>query len=85
MAQRALPYEYEIEESKAGLTAFGGLPTYVDLAAATGMLKVIGRHAYRKDTGGNPGMAGPADDLISGVIKSCRGRLCGGHREIGGR
>jgi len=44
MAQRALPYEYEIEESKAGLTAFGGLPTYVDLAAAMGMLKAIDRH-----------------------------------------
>jgi len=25
MAQRALPYEYEIEEGKAGLTAMGGL------------------------------------------------------------
>ena len=44
MAQRALPYEYEIEESKAGLTVFGGLPTYVDLAAATGMLKAIDRY-----------------------------------------
>jgi hypothetical protein len=44
MAQRALPYEYEIEESKAGLTAFGGLPTYLDLASATGFLKSIDRH-----------------------------------------
>jgi hypothetical protein len=44
MAQRALPYEYEIEESKAGLTAFGGLPTYLDLATATGFLKSIERH-----------------------------------------
>lgn len=44
MAQRALPYEYEIEESKAGLTVFGGLPTYVDLAAAMGMLKAIDRY-----------------------------------------
>lgn len=44
MAQRALPYEYEIEESKAGLTSFGGLPTYLDLALATGFLKSIDRH-----------------------------------------
>jgi hypothetical protein len=44
MAQRALPYEYEIEESKAGLTSFGGLPTYLDLASATGFIKSIDRH-----------------------------------------
>lgn len=44
MTQRALPYEYEIEESKAGLTSFGGLPTYVDLAASTGLLGSIDRH-----------------------------------------
>jgi len=44
MAQKALPYEYEIEESKAGLTSFGGLPTYLDLASATGFLKSIDRH-----------------------------------------
>ena len=83
MAQRALPYEYEIEESKAGLTAFGGLPTYVDLAAATGMLKAIDRHLRIRE-GTQGWLAGSADDLISGVIESCRGRLCGGHREIGG-
>jgi len=45
MAQRAeLPYKYEIEESKTGLTAFGGLPLYLDLASATGFLKAIDRH-----------------------------------------
>ena len=44
MAQKGLPYEYKIEESKAGLTAFGGLPTYLDLASATGFLKSIDRH-----------------------------------------
>jgi hypothetical protein len=43
MAQRVLPYEYEIEESKSGLTSFGGLPTYLDLASATGFLKSIDR------------------------------------------
>lgn len=44
MAQRGLPYEYEIEEGKSGLTAFGGLPAYLDLAWATGFLKAIDRH-----------------------------------------
>jgi len=44
MAQRALPYEYEIEESKPGLTCFGGLPAYLELAWATGFLKSIDRH-----------------------------------------
>jgi len=44
MAQRALPYEYEIEEGKAGLTAMGGLPTYLDLASATGFLRSIDGH-----------------------------------------
>src|SRR4030042_2611265 len=43
MAQRVLPYEYEIEEGKAGLTSFGGLPTYLDLASVTGLLKSIDR------------------------------------------
>jgi hypothetical protein len=44
MAQNGLPYEYKIENSKAGLTALGGLPTYLDLAFAVGLLKSIDRH-----------------------------------------
>ena len=44
MAQKTLPYQYEIEESKAGLTSLGGLPTYLDLMAATGFLGSIDRH-----------------------------------------
>jgi hypothetical protein len=44
MTQRGLPYEYEIEDGKAGLTAFGGLPTYLDLIAATGFQKAIDKH-----------------------------------------
>lgn len=43
MAQKGLAYEYEIEEGKAGLTSYGGLPTYLDLASATGFLKAIDR------------------------------------------
>lgn len=44
MAQKGLPYEYEIEEGKGGLTAFGGLPPYLDLVSATGFLKSIDKH-----------------------------------------
>jgi hypothetical protein len=44
MAQRGLPYEYEIEEGKAGLTVLGGLPTYLDLASASGLLEAIDSH-----------------------------------------
>ncbi len=44
MAQSALPYEYEIEEGKAGLTAFGGLPTYLELVSATGFQQSIDKH-----------------------------------------
>jgi len=44
MAQKALPYEYAIESSKSGLTSLGGLPTYLDLASASGLLKSIDKH-----------------------------------------
>lgn len=44
MAQRVLPYEYEIEEGKSGMTALGGLPVYLDLAVASGFLRAIDRH-----------------------------------------
>ena len=44
MAQRGLPYEYEIKEGKCGMTAMGGLPVYLDLAAASGFLRAIDRH-----------------------------------------
>ena len=51
MAQKALPYEYEIEEGKSALTAFGGLPPYLDLASATGFLKSIDRHLRIRQRG----------------------------------
>jgi len=44
MAQKRLPYEYEIEEGKVGLTSYGGLPTYLDLIAATGFQESIEEH-----------------------------------------
>jgi len=62
MAQRALPYEYEIEESKAGLTAFGGFADVCRHSRRHGDVE-SDRQVF-KDTGGYPGMAGPADNLI---------------------
>src|SRR5208337_1347744 len=44
MAQKVLPYEYEIEDGKSGLTAVGGLPTYLHLALASGLVRSIDRH-----------------------------------------
>jgi hypothetical protein len=44
MAQKVLPYKYEVKEEKTGLTALGGLPTYLDLAAASGLMKSIERN-----------------------------------------
>jgi hypothetical protein len=44
MAQKVLPYEYEIEDSESGLTSLGGLPPYLDLASASGLVRSIGRH-----------------------------------------
>ena len=44
MAQKVLPYKYEIKEEKTGMTELGGLPTYLDLAAATGLMKSIDRN-----------------------------------------
>ena len=44
MAQKVLPYEYEVEGGKSGLTSVGGLPTYIDLASATGLLRSIDKH-----------------------------------------
>jgi len=47
MAQGILPYPYEIDHGKSGLTSLGGLPTYLDLAKATGLLRSIDRHLCR--------------------------------------
>jgi len=44
MAQKVLPYKYEVKEDKTGLTALGGLPTYLDLAAVSGLMKSIDRN-----------------------------------------
>jgi hypothetical protein len=44
MAQGILPFKYEVEKQESGMTAFGGLATYLDLAHASGLWRSIDRH-----------------------------------------
>jgi hypothetical protein len=44
IAQGVLPIKYELERSEAGMTALGGLPLYLDLAAVIGLSKSIEEH-----------------------------------------
>src|SRR4030042_109999 len=78
MAQRVLPYEYEIEEGKAGLTSFGGLPTYLDLASVTGLLKSIDRR-MRIRTGEQGGT--DRQMILSLLLLNLVGGDCGEDKE----
>jgi hypothetical protein len=44
MAQGVLPFKYEEEESRSGMTALAGLPTYLELAAVAGLGASIEKH-----------------------------------------
>jgi hypothetical protein len=44
MAQGLLPFQYETEGSRGGMTALAGLPTYLELAAVAGIGASIGKH-----------------------------------------
>jgi len=44
MAQGVLPFQYQEQSTAAGLTALAGLPTYLDLAQASGLRDAIRRH-----------------------------------------
>lgn len=44
MAQGVLPFKYEEEKSKSGITALAGLPTYLDLSKVIGLHKLIDKH-----------------------------------------
>ena len=44
MSQGTLPFQYEIEKTASGMTAFAGLPAYLDLAVVSGLTKSIRRH-----------------------------------------
>ncbi len=44
MTQGVLPFKYEEEKSKSGMTALAGLPLYLDLAEVIGLSKSIQKH-----------------------------------------
>ena len=44
MAQGVLPFKYQEEKKKGGMTALAGLPTYLDLAHVLGLRDSITRH-----------------------------------------
>jgi len=44
MAQGALPFKYEVEERKSGMTSLAGLPAYLELGHVAGLRKSIERH-----------------------------------------
>ena len=44
LAQGVLPFRYEAEPTNSGMTALAGLPTYLELAAVSGLTKSIRRH-----------------------------------------
>src|ERR1039457_71876 len=44
MAQGVLPFNYEAEKNRSGMTALAGLPTFLDLASVCGLQASIDRH-----------------------------------------
>ena len=53
MAQGVLPFKYEAEKNRSGMTALAGLPTYVELASVCGLQASIARHiGVRRGTQG---------------------------------
>jgi len=51
MSQGVLPFKYEEEPKTSGMTALGGLPVYLDLAAAMGLGASIEKHLQIKRRG----------------------------------
>lgn len=51
MTQRALPFKYENQKSKAALTALGGLPLYLDLLHVMELPKSIDRYLRMRAEG----------------------------------
>ena len=44
MTQGVLPFQYQIEPTQSGLTAFGGLPMFLELAQAMGLAESMTKH-----------------------------------------
>jgi len=56
MTQGALPFKYEVEERKSGMTSLAGLPAYLELGHVAGLRKSIERHiGVRPDQGWTDG------------------------------
>lgn len=51
MPQGILPYKYEKEKTASGMTSFGGLPVYLDLASVLNLGESIVRHLHIKIQG----------------------------------
>ena len=51
MAQGVLPYKYEEERNRGGMTALAGLPIYLDLASVLGMGDCIHAHIHVRESG----------------------------------
>ena len=49
MTQGVLPFKYEKEKTKSGMTALAGLPVYLDLAKVIGLSKSIHKHLKIKE------------------------------------
>lgn len=60
MAQGVLPFQYQKQTTAAGLTALAGLPTYLDLAQASGLRDAIRRHLSVR----GPGCQGWTDSQV---------------------
>ncbi|MDF1577717.1 MAG: IS1380 family transposase, partial [Desulfobulbales bacterium] len=53
MPQGTLPFKYEAESTRTGMTSLGGLPTYLDLAHVAGLRKSVEKHlGVRRDSQG---------------------------------
>jgi len=48
MSQGVLGFKYEEEKRDTGMTGLAGLPVYLDLMKAMGLLELIGRHLHVK-------------------------------------
>lgn len=46
MSQGVLEFQYQPDTTKTGLTAYGGLPPYLDLAFQAGVVESIRRHVW---------------------------------------
>ena len=71
MAQKALPYEYEIEESKTGMTCLGEGCRRIWTLQRRGIAEIARQTS--KDTVRGSGLDRPTADFGADAVESCRG------------